>query len=193
MAIARWTRYGLAAAVLAAASVAHAADRNGNFAVKGVGLERCETYLGARAQNAPLAVLAGSWLNGYLSAHNQLTPGTYDIAGQAGLNGLLVWLDGYCDKNRSQPLVVAATALITVLEPNRTVQRPQSGPARLSEADREMLRGVQAALKAQGFYKGAIDGLYGPGTRAALEAFQRKEGLTVTGQPDAATLVRLRR
>lgn len=50
---------------------------------------------------------------------------------------------------------------------------------------------VQAALMRRGLYKGDIDGLLGPKTRAALRAFQRTEGIPETGRMDIATLTRL--
>jgi peptidoglycan hydrolase-like protein with peptidoglycan-binding domain len=34
---------------------------------------------------------------------------------------------------------------------------------------KEILKAIQAILKATGYYKGTIDGLMGPKTRAALE------------------------
>jgi len=50
---------------------------------------------------------------------------------------------------------------------------------------------VQVALRDQGYYAGAIDGLVGPQTRAALAAFQRDHGLVVTAAVDEPTLVTL--
>jgi hypothetical protein len=40
---------------------------------------------------------------------------------------------------------------------------------------------VQAALSHAGYYQGPIDGIVGPGTSAAIAAFQRDNGLRVTG------------
>jgi len=40
---------------------------------------------------------------------------------------------------------------------------------------------LQKALKAQGFDPGLIDGVFGPGTEAAVIAFQKSEGLTADG------------
>ena len=40
---------------------------------------------------------------------------------------------------------------------------------------------MQAALHCRGFGPGAIDGIYGPRTDAALRGFQRNRGLTVDG------------
>ncbi|MEW5894385.1 MAG: peptidoglycan-binding protein [Candidatus Omnitrophota bacterium] len=40
---------------------------------------------------------------------------------------------------------------------------------------------VQRALKAAGYYEGAIDGKVGPGTKAAITQFQKDNGLTADG------------
>lgn len=47
--------------------------------------------------------------------------------------------------------------------------------------------GLQVALRAQGLYTGAIDAIAGPRTVAAVRAFQREQGLPVTGRADART------
>lgn len=40
---------------------------------------------------------------------------------------------------------------------------------------------VQSKLKNWGYYTGAVDGIYGPKTKAAVKSFQRKNGLVVDG------------
>ena len=40
---------------------------------------------------------------------------------------------------------------------------------------------VQTRLKSWGYYTGAVDGIYGPKTRAAVIAFQKKNGLVADG------------
>jgi Putative peptidoglycan binding domain len=54
-----------------------------------------------------------------------------------------------------------------------------------------VVQNVQLALRDQGYFPGAIDGLIGPQTRAALTAFQRDHGLIVTSAVDEPTLVAL--
>ena len=50
---------------------------------------------------------------------------------------------------------------------------------------------AQRALKAQGLDPGPIDGSLGPQTTAALRAYQKAQGLPVTGQLDDATRAKL--
>lgn len=40
---------------------------------------------------------------------------------------------------------------------------------------------IQKRLKAWGYYKGSVDGIFGSGTLAAVKAFQRKNGLAADG------------
>jgi hypothetical protein len=55
----------------------------------------------------------------------------------------------------------------------------------------QVIENVQIALRDAGYYPGAIDGLVGPQTRAALAAYQRDHGLVVTEAVDEPTLVTL--
>ncbi|HET7856331.1 MAG TPA: peptidoglycan-binding protein [Gaiellaceae bacterium] len=48
-------------------------------------------------------------------------------------------------------------------------------------AGNPQIAGLQAALRAHGSYRGPIDGVQGPRTKAAVRAFQRRRGLTVDG------------
>ena len=47
---------------------------------------------------------------------------------------------------------------------------------------------MQADLTALGYYTGTVDGFYGPDTEAAVKAFQKDNGLPVTGEFDEATV-----
>lgn len=50
---------------------------------------------------------------------------------------------------------------------------------------------IQDRLRQQGFYNGRADGMWGPGSREALQRFQRAKGLQPTGTLNAATLATL--
>lgn len=47
---------------------------------------------------------------------------------------------------------------------------------------------LQSGLTARGFDTGGVDGVIGPGTKQAIEAYQASRGLTVTGEPSRALL-----
>ncbi|NKE47157.1 peptidoglycan-binding protein [Roseomonas frigidaquae] len=51
----------------------------------------------------------------------------------------------------------------------------------------EGVRAVQEALRRAGAYSGPVDGIWGPASRTALEAFQQGRGLQVTGEMNQAT------
>lgn len=50
---------------------------------------------------------------------------------------------------------------------------------------------AQKALKQMGHDPGPVDGVMGAQTSAALKAYQKKQGLSVTGQLDAETAAKL--
>ena len=55
----------------------------------------------------------------------------------------------------------------------------------------EYTAALQADLQATGYYKGAIDGIYGPKTVDAVEQLQTDSGLPPTGLVDQATALAL--
>ncbi len=60
-------------------------------------------------------------------------------------------------------------------------------------ATRAGVAALQVALKNRGFYTGAIDGIIGPRTVAAVRIFQRKHRLTIDGIPGPITCAALGR
>src|SRR5436190_15925046 len=66
---------------------------------------------------------------------------------------------------KRQLIAAAASLLVAAGAPGpATADRPQPDPN---------VAGLQTALATRGFYRGAIDGLRGPQTRAAVRALQR--------------------
>ena len=51
---------------------------------------------------------------------------------------------------------------------------------------------VQIALQRRGYYRGVVDGVIGPGSRAAIRGYQHDRGLAVTGRIDSSLLRSLR-
>jgi peptidoglycan hydrolase-like protein with peptidoglycan-binding domain len=59
---------------------------------------------------------------------------------------------------------------------------------RLTRSD---IRSIQSSLASKGYYRGSIDGIWGPMTSSALSSFQTSKGLAVNGLPTSETLAML--
>lgn len=53
------------------------------------------------------------------------------------------------------------------------------------------VKAVQKKLKSLGYYTGSIDGDYGNGTKSAVKAFQKRNGLTANGVANSKTISKL--
>lgn len=62
----------------------------------------------------------------------------------------------------------------------RAAEAPKTLPGN-SAAFTDIVKRVQTALYAYGYYTGAIDGIVGTGTRTAISKFQKDWGLSITG------------
>ena len=60
-------------------------------------------------------------------------------------------------------------------------------PALHNGSQGEKVRKLQERLQALGYYEGEVDGQFGPGTRDAVIAFQKKNGLDADGLAGAET------
>ncbi|WP_377030335.1 peptidoglycan-binding domain-containing protein [Microvirga arabica] len=100
-------------------------------------------------------------------------------------------VSGQIDAIRPQPSNDPAQAA----DPQETTS-PQVSPARSVETSaslsKEEIREAQEALTRLGYGQLEADGVFGPGTRRSVEAFQLAQGLSVTGRLDADTLRVLR-
>lgn len=64
-------------------------------------------------------------------------------------------------------------------------------PSVQNYTDKATVRAVQAALKAKGFDPGAVDGVYGPNTAAAVKKMQSAIGADPSGKIDSGVLATL--
>ncbi|MFV8754808.1 peptidoglycan-binding protein [Nannocystaceae bacterium ST9] len=87
-----------------------------------------------------------------------------------------------------QPIPLAATRATLAL-----MEGEENYELRLGHLDpHDSPSGIQQRLRALGYYFGKVDEDVGPQTQAALRRFQGKQGLSVTGEADDATLDALR-
>lgn len=89
-----------------------------------------------------------------------------------------------------------ATVTAMGLDPQRLQARgyeprPAAPHERVAEVGPRTTEAVQARLRRAGYYRGAVDGVWGANTRLALERFQRDRRLPVTGAPSRETLAAL--
>ncbi|HLP42229.1 MAG TPA: peptidoglycan-binding domain-containing protein [Fibrobacteria bacterium] len=56
----------------------------------------------------------------------------------------------------------------------------------------EETKGLQIRLNNLGFFRGAEDGVLGKRTKVGIRIFQQRHGLPVTGEPDEATLAKVK-
>ena len=76
-------------------------------------------------------------------------------------------------------------------EPETTfnIERPSAAPAPVKGDP--VVEQVQGILKDLDFYSGTVDGISGPNTRKAIQAYQQKVGLNASGEIDALLLDQL--
>ena len=85
-------------------------------------------------------------------------------------------------------LVVFGSPFASVAQPKPVPHPPAKKPPARQDAN---IVKVQQALKEKGHDPGPVDGIPGPSTRAALQAFQKSEGLDPSGRLDRGTLEKL--
>lgn len=73
------------------------------------------------------------------------------------------------------------------VEPAPQASAPRTAP----QYDQGLVQEIQEALAGRGFYRGEIDGLYGPGTAAAIESYLRAAGEEGSAEPTPALLARI--
>ena len=91
---------------------------------------------------------------------------------------------------RSSPRATLPGRERRILSPRRP-RSASSGPARLRVKSDPAVEEVQATLKELNFYAGEVDGIAGPATRKAIETYQSKMGMAVTGKVDEDLLDQL--
>ena len=172
----------------------YAADEKGKFAVRNAGMVSCEVFLKesqkkekSRAYNMYLG-----WIDGYISAANQFTNKTFDLAPWGNTPFYAVLLSKYCEKNPKDPFYIAVNKFIGSQVQNRlqtfSILVPVTNGKDTTHVYVGVLKAVQQILKNEKYYKGAVDGQFGPGTINALKKFQKANKLAETGLPDQLTL-----
>ena len=176
-----------------------AVDKDGKYAVRGVGSSKCSQMVSAidskdEKMRKDAVLLYTSWLNGYMSYVNRIEKDTYDIVPLADSSHLLAVILGQCRNNPDTLAEVISAQVIGVLSKAKVAS--ESPLVNLTVGDQKgsfrkaTLTVLQEKLIAIGHLKGKADGDFGAGSQQALKAFQKAEKLKETGFPDPDTLMR---
>lgn len=175
------------------ASLALAADSDGNFAVDGMGNLPCAQFASAENRKAPEVIAAIGWMDGYLSAFNQLKPDTYDLTPWQTSNMLAGAVQRVCAQHGDVRLIEAVNALIGQLAPHRMTQ---ATPIRQLDNGGQSIvvyDGILTTLRDRLFQ---LDYLTDASTPLedrrlflAIGHFQADRGMAVTSLPDPQTLM----
>ena len=71
-----------------------------------------------------------------------------------------------------------------LVDQDRFIQQPNSARRYNFQFSDNEIRSVQRALRRTGNYSGQVDGILGPDTKRAIQEYQLRNKLPVTGQPD---------
>lgn len=172
-----------------------AADDAGRFAVRNAGMVTCRAFVDEKAKRSAEFNLYMGWIDGYISAANQFTKDTYDLVPWGNTIFLATLLESHCKKNPEQLFYVAVNKLAAALLKQRLRTQSEligtSYRGKKTYIYKSILREVQGYLKKEKLYSSEPDGEFGPGTAKALEAYQKANGLAVTGLPDQITLYKI--
>lgn len=185
----------LTTALTLAGLSAQAADSQDRYAAHGLGRLPCERFVEICEKGSDQCRLTGTWIEGYLTAYNALQDNTFDILPWQQPELVAEGAFNLCRRNPKAALVEAVTEVVRVLHPRRieaAAERTQIGEGRGAVfLYRQTVRELQERLIETGHLKGAADGAFGPGTKGAVESFQRAVGIEPTGIPDQRTMIAL--
>jgi hypothetical protein len=80
----------------------------------GQGATSCGSWTQARQARSPVARVSAQWVAGYLSGRNVEATGPDALIG-SDFDGLMAWIDNYCQSKPLEPLVTAAAQLFQEL------------------------------------------------------------------------------
>lgn len=105
-------------------SIAAAADKDGNYAVWGVGAKSCFHYTQAQAEAGAEAAAYRNYVTGYLTAFDAITEDTYSISAGKDLDQVMAWMTEYCTKKQIHSFEQALAEFTVEQHPQRSRRPP---------------------------------------------------------------------
>ena len=92
---------------------------------------------------------------------------------------------GQLNQATAATMGLSVDALLGTPAPAAEAPSPVPPPVAVGQ---DQVRAVQGRLREMGFYRGPLDGVWGPGTQEAIARFQQSRGLEANSQLNPATL-----
>ena len=96
------------------------------------------------------------------------------------------------DQSRMSELLGKAYA-VALLEMAGRGEQSSHASGGAAAVDKDLVLEIQQSLATNGYYRGVVDGLYGPQTKKAISDYQKSEGLSVTGEASEDLLSHLKK
>ncbi|MCZ6640249.1 MAG: peptidoglycan-binding domain-containing protein [Gammaproteobacteria bacterium] len=177
--------------------LASASDQNGLFAIRGAGLLTCHTYVQEREAASDAYVMIGGWLDGYVTAVNELSEQTFDVAPYLSTELLTVLINRHCQENSTDILFAVTNTLLAKLYDERLKSSSAYVDVRVGVDQMRLytdtIARIQTSLAAKGLLDVEATGQWNLATENALARYQESIGMNGTGFPDQATLWNLLR
>ncbi|GAK33425.1 hypothetical protein JCM17846_23510 [Iodidimonas nitroreducens] len=183
----------LFAATAFGGGAAQAADKDGNLAIKGMGLAKCSAFVESLDARDDRIDAYFGWASGYLTAVNQYETGIYDIVDWQSDGYIAISLKNWCSANADEPFFAAVYAMTKSLKPDAVkTESPLveiAGASNSMRLYRSTLDRIRERLAELGFHNPSAQGE--DDLKSAITRFQAARGLPATGAPDDPTLFML--
>lgn len=178
--------------LLALGPFASAADQNGLFAIRGAGLLTCHAFVQEREAASDAYVMIGGWLDGYVTAINELSLETFDVVPYVSTELLTVLINRHCKDNATDIVFAVTNNLLARLFDERLKSSSAYVDVRVGSYQmrlyRDTIERIQTSLAAKGLLDIEATGQWNLATQTALAQYQESIGMNGTGFPDQATL-----
>ncbi len=186
---------GVLAIGLASAERPATAAADDVYALRGAGQLSCGQYLQAYEEQGTVLYMTAGWIDGYVTALNRVERGVFEHLSWQETGLVLDLLRNHCSANpedvlaNAVQLFVQATSATRLTESSELIEIPVPDGGGVIDIYQATIARAQRMLAELGHYAAGVDGLYGPGTAAAIRAFQAEHGLPENGLPDQRTLL----
>ena len=153
--IVRRTAVGLALALAWSTPFgAQAASETGQYAVKGIGIQKCADFTQAYEKRTQGAFVFAGWVDGYISAYNRAHTGIFDAAPWQSVDVLLALIHNHCSKAPEERLYGVVHAMLEYFKEQQLTESSPAVEAAVGDKKvtvyKEVLRRAQDKLVAAG-------------------------------------------